>query len=115
MGIDPNATGTGACRSRWRLGRDWRTVKRDLPQGAQPRSRRKRVPSKLDPFKPTIDQWLAKDAGLQATRIHQDLVRDHGFEGSYPTVRRYVDRARPKAEPALLSRWQSPESRVAIL
>lgn len=31
------------------------------------------MPSKLDPFKPKIDQWPASDAGLQAARIHQDL------------------------------------------
>jgi transposase len=47
-----------------------------------------------------IDQWLASEPRLQATRIHQDLVRDYGFTGSYPTVQRYVDRARPrKPEP----------------
>ena len=78
------------------VGRDWRTVKRYLTEGAQPRYQRKRMPSKLDPFKPRIDQWLAKDAGLEATRIHQDLSRDYGFTGSYPTVQRYVERARPR-------------------
>jgi transposase len=78
------------------VGRDWRTVKRYLTEGAQPRYRRKRMPSKLDPFKPLIDQWLVKDAGLEATRIHQDLSRDYGFTGSYPTVQRYVERARPR-------------------
>jgi transposase len=35
---------------------------------------------------------------LLATRVHQDLVRDYGFEGSYNTVRRYVERSRPKPE-----------------
>jgi transposase len=54
------------------------------------------MPSKLDPFKPKIDQWLAEEAGLEATRIHQDLVRDYGFEGSYPTV----DRASQRFETA---------------
>ena len=33
---------------------------------------------------------------MLATRVHQDLVRDYGFEGSYNTVRRYVERSRPK-------------------
>jgi transposase len=41
------------------VGRDWRTVKRYLETGARPVYRRKRVPSKLDEFKPVIDQWLA--------------------------------------------------------
>src|SRR5947209_543782 len=43
------------------LGRDWRTVKRYLEEGAQPVYRRKRMPSKLDAFKPLIDQWLAQE------------------------------------------------------
>ncbi len=79
------------------LGRDWRTVKRYLETGAQPVYRRRRMPSKLDEFKPVIDQWLAATPRLLATRIHQDLVRDYGFEGSYNTVRRYVERSRPTA------------------
>lgn len=81
------------------VGRDWRTVKRYLTEGAQPVYRRKRTPSKLDPLKPVIDQWLADCPQLLATRIHQDLVCDYGFEGSYQTVRRYVERARPAPEP----------------
>ncbi len=89
------------------VGRDWRTVKRYLTEGAQPRYRRKRVASKLDPFKPRIDQWLAKDAALQATRIHQDLVRDYGFTGAYPTVRRYVERARPRKPEPVSERFET--------
>lgn len=89
------------------VGRDWRTVKRYLTEGAQPRYRRRRVPSTLDPFKPTIDQWLAGDAGLKATRIHQDLVRDYGFTGSYPTVRRYVERARPRKPEPVSERFET--------
>ncbi|HTU85130.1 MAG TPA: hypothetical protein VMF57_06115 [Solirubrobacteraceae bacterium] len=73
------------------IGRDWRMLKRYLETGAQPVYRRKRMPSKLDEFKPVIDQWLAKEPRLLATRVHQDLVRDYGFEGSYNTVRRYVE------------------------
>ena len=90
------------------VGRDWRTVKRYLTEGAQPRYRRRRGRSKLDPFKPTIDQWLAKEPRLKSTRIHQDLVRDYGFTGSYPTVQRYVDRARPKAPEPVLSALRPP-------
>lgn len=32
------------------------------------------------------------ELGLSAKRIHQDLVADHGFKGSYYSVRRYVHR-----------------------
>lgn len=79
------------------VGRDWRTVKRYVEEGAQPVYRRKRMPSQLDPFKPLIDQWLAAQPKLLSTRVHQDLVRDYGFTGGYDTVRRYVERSRPKA------------------
>jgi transposase len=64
------------------LGRDWRTVKRYLEHGAQPVYRRRRMPSKLDPFKPPIDQWLADQPRLLATRVNQDLVRDYGYTAS---------------------------------
>jgi len=70
------------------VGRDWLTVKRYLEEGAQPVYRRKRMPSQLDPFKPLIDQWLAKEPRLLSTRVHQDLVRDYAFTGVYDTVRR---------------------------
>jgi transposase len=78
------------------VGRDWRTVKRYVEQGVQPAYRRRRMPSKLDPFKALVDQWLAGEPRLLATRIHQDLVRDYGFDGAYNTVRRYVERSRPR-------------------
>jgi transposase len=32
------------------------------------------------------------DQGLTAQRIHQDLVAEHGFQGKYPSVRRFVAR-----------------------
>lgn len=78
------------------LGRDWRTVKRYVEEGAQPVYRRRRRPSILDPYKPLIDQWLAREPRLQAKRIHQDLERDYGFGGCYQVVRRYVERSRPR-------------------
>jgi len=89
------------------VGRDWRTVKRYLETGAQPVYRRKRAPSKLDPFKPLIDQWLAGEPRLQATRIHQDLVRDYGFDGAYNTVRRYIERSRPQPERPVSERFET--------
>lgn len=73
------------------VGRDWRTVKRYLTEGAQPVYRRQKdLPSKLDPFKDLVDGWLEKEPSLRATRIHQDLVRDYGFTGGYQIVQRYV-------------------------
>jgi len=41
------------------------------------------------------DAILAKvEKGLSALRIHQDLVHEHGFSGSYQSVKRFVRRLR---------------------
>lgn len=45
-------------------------------------------PSDCEPFRQPIVAWL--DQGLSAQRIYQDLVSDHGFTGSYYSVRRFV-------------------------
>jgi transposase len=44
--------------------------------------------SQCQAFHDLITQKLEK--GLDAQRVYQDLVRDHGFPGSYYSVRRYV-------------------------
>lgn len=47
-------------------------------------------PSQCEPFREII---LAKlELGLSAKRIHQDLVREHGFAAEYHSVRRFVRR-----------------------
>lgn len=53
-------------------------------------------PSKLDPYKPLIDQWLADDIKNNrkqrhtAKRIHERLVTECGASPSVSTVERYV-------------------------
>lgn len=54
-------------------------------------------PSDSAPWASVIEAKL--ELGLSAKRIHQDLVADHGFTGSYQSVKRYAQRlraARPK-------------------
>ena len=50
--------------------------------------------SDCEPFRETILGKL--DAGLSAKRIHQDLVDEHGFSGSYYSVKRFARRLRDK-------------------
>jgi len=47
-------------------------------------------PSDCEPHRVAILSWLGQ--GLSAQRICQDLVQDHGFAGSYYSVRRFVRR-----------------------
>lgn len=44
--------------------------------------------SQCEPYRQNIDEKL--DQGLSAQRIWQDLVSDHGFTGSYSSVKRFV-------------------------
>ena len=53
-------------------------------------------PSKCEPFRENIFEKL--DAGLSAQRIWQDLKLDHGFAGSYQSVKRFCRRLGRKTE-----------------
>lgn len=46
--------------------------------------------SACGPWRTIIEAKL--EQGLTAQRIHQDLVAEHGFQGCYPSVRRFVAR-----------------------
>ncbi len=53
-------------------------------------------PSECEPWREVIQSKC--DQGLSAQRIFQDLAAEHGFEGSYYTVRRFVHRLAPVLE-----------------
>lgn len=60
----------------------------------QPAKRGKARPSKLDPYKATIDSWLAEYGKRRAkqrhtaTRIFDRLVAECGYDGGYTTVQK---------------------------
>lgn len=57
-------------------------------------------PSKLDPFKPVIQEWLDEDKKHwrkqhhTAQRVFDRLVAEHGYTGSYSVVQRYMKKCR---------------------
>ena len=54
--------------------------------------------SLLLPYEEQVKNWW--EQGIQGTTIHQALVRNHGFAGSYSSVRRFLqklERSHPKA------------------
>ena len=65
-------------------------------------------PSKLDPFRDTIEALLREDPGLSAALIHQ-RVTDAGFTGGYTIVKDYLREVRPHSrhQRAFL-RFESP-------
>ena len=57
-------------------------------------------PSKLDPFKPVIQEWLDEDKKHwrkqhhTAQRVYERLVEEYGYTGSYSVVQRYIKKCR---------------------
>ena len=54
-------------------------------------------PSKLDPFKPYLDQHADASRG-SITRLFRE-IRELGYDGSYPVVRAYLEQHRPARTP----------------
>lgn len=76
-----------------RLGMDRRTVAKLSRKDDEPKRRSREIPSQLDSFKLTVDGWLESYPRLSATVIFERL-RPLGYEGGYPTVKRYVRSAK---------------------
>jgi len=70
-------------------------------------------PSKLDPYKPIIDEWLEGDKSVfhkqkhTATRVHERLCEECGFDGGITIVTDYVrkKRGRGKERSSLDLKW----------
>jgi hypothetical protein len=91
-----------AIECKYRVGR--RTVVKAVAS-AWPEPRKKPPPrrSKLDPFKPAIDEMLCADLDAPRkqrhtiTRIYRRLIDEHHLEDvSYPVVRAYVAERKPQ-------------------
>ncbi len=85
-------------------GHDWRTVKKYLSPDAadRPPAVTAARPTKtriIEPYAAVIDAMLMKERRLRATVIHQRLVADHGFCGSYQRTKLYVSEARERLWP----------------
>jgi len=83
-------------------GCDWRTVKKYLSSEAPvtpPAVERQHSPRLIDGWQPEIDRMLTREPRLHATVIHQRLVAEHGFPGSYQRVKLYVQEARERIAP----------------
>ena len=73
-----------------RPGTDRRLVRKRARRPNKPGRVRSGPKSQCDGYGDTIEKRL--DEGLSIKRIHQDLISEHGFEGSYHVVHRFVRR-----------------------
>jgi transposase len=83
------------------VGCDWRTVKKYLAPDAEtapPRatSRKGTQPRRIDPLVGVVEAWLRSDIELRACLIHERLVDQYGFTGSYQRVKLFVRELRPR-------------------
>lgn len=91
-----------AIQRKYRVGR--RTIIKALASAwPEPRKKPPRRASKLDPFKPAIDEMLRADLDARRkqrhtiTRIYRRLIGEHQMRDvSYPVVRAYVAERRPQ-------------------
>jgi transposase len=83
------------------VGCDWRTVKKYLAPDADnapptASSRKGTQPRRIDPLVGVVETWLRADIELRASVIHERLVDQYGFTGSYQRVKVFVAEARPR-------------------
>ena len=62
--------------------------------------------SKLDPFKPLIDEWLEQDSQLSARLIFDKLQPLPGFHCGYTLIKDYLQLRRPRQQPRAFTRME---------
>src|SRR4051794_578365 len=94
-------------------GVDWRTVRKYLaedapsvPPTAPPRAGTQT--KVITPFVGVIEAWLRNDITLKGSVIHERLVDQHGFPGSYQRVKMFLAEARPRIAAELAAEDESP-------
>ena len=91
------------------LGVHPRTVSRALQRGSAPVPKRKPRPSKLDPYKPQIDQLLAEGV-WNAVVILREL-QAQGYDGGSTILRDYIQPKRAQRRSQATVRFETPPGR----
>jgi transposase len=94
-------------------GVDWRTVRKYLAEDAPSvppaaPSRAGSQPRVITPFVAVIESMLRNDLSLKGTVIHERLVADYGFTGSYQRVKMFLAEARPRIAAELAEADENP-------
>lgn len=76
----------------------------------EPNPRKKRA-SKLDPFKPQVDQYMSK--GIFNCEVLLRLLRQHGYTGGITTLKDYVKPHRPPKQAPAVQRYETKPGQQA--
>jgi transposase len=87
-------------------------LEREVDTGQVPKPSRKSRPSKLDPFKPIIEQRLATYPQLSAVRLLAE-IRAAGYKGGISQLRMFVQAIRPKELPETVIRFETEPGQQA--
>ncbi len=92
---------------------DWRTVRKYLAEDAPSAApaappRAGTQPKVITPLVGVIEAWLRADITLKGTVIHERLVDQHGFTGSYQRVKMFLAEARPRIAAELAEADENP-------
>src|SRR4051794_5173325 len=92
---------------------DWRTVRKYLAEDAPsvPPAAPRRAgtqPKVITPFVAVVEAWLRKDITVKGSVIHERLVAEHGFPGSYQRVKMFLAEARPRIAAQLAEHDENP-------
>lgn len=100
-----------------KLGRNWRTIKKyadgEVPNGTLRVNKRGMMYD--EGFGEIVDFWLEEDMKLNRKdrrnnkNIYEQLVKEHGFKGSYRTVCDYIQLKKPQLKQQKETRYQRLE------
>jgi transposase len=109
----PRAAGASYAEIAAEVGCDWRTVRKYLAadaESAPPKasSRRGTQPRRIDRLAGVVEAWLRTDIELRGSVIHERLVQEYEFAGSYWRVKLFLREARPRIAAELTTADDSP-------
>ena len=71
-----------------------------------------RTPSSVEPYQEIVEQFFAD--GVEMMTIFDRLVQDHGYQGSYSSIRRFVHHLRPTTPTAIVRVHTTPGEEAQV-
>ena len=94
------------------LGISKNTAKKYMEQPVRPHGLKgKKKGSKLDPYKPLLNQWLQE--GIFNCVVLMERLREVGYDGGMSILKEYVHPYRPAKSAPAVRRYETPSGKQA--